>query len=75
MEGLLYERLPTGWEAVALPQADGSYLTDLQIDAYLVDLEFQYPTTLWALDAKGKRLWTTTDGKTWRLIPVVVDSG
>jgi hypothetical protein len=57
---------------VELPDADGAYLTDLKNDVVLTDLEFQYPTTLWVLDAKGKRLWTTTDGAEWRLIPVKV---
>jgi copper transport protein len=74
IDGQLYQRAPKGWEAVQLPDADGAYLTDLKNDVVLTDLEFQYPTTLWVLDAKGKRLWTTTDGAEWRLIPVTVGS-
>ena len=72
IDGQLYIRAPKGWETVPLPDADGAYLTDLKNDVVLTDLEFQYPTTLWALDAKGRRLWTTTDGEQWRLIPIQV---
>jgi copper transport protein len=72
IDGQLYIRAPKGWETVPLPGADGAYLTDLKNDIVLTDLEFQYPTTLWALDAKGRRLWTTTDGQQWRLIPIKV---
>ncbi|MEO8611150.1 MAG: copper resistance protein CopC [Chloroflexota bacterium] len=72
IDGQLYIRAPKGWETVPLPGADGAYLTDLKNDVALTDLKFQYPTTLWALDAKGRRLWTTTDGTQWRLIPIQV---
>jgi len=62
MSMILLTSAPEGWKAVALPNSD---------DAYLTALEFPYPTTLWALDAKGKRLWTSTDGENWRVVPVV----
>jgi photosystem II stability/assembly factor-like uncharacterized protein len=60
--GALYQLAGNEWAAIALPNAD---------DAYLTALEFQYPRTLWTLDAKGARLWSTTDGQQWTLIPVI----
>jgi copper transport protein len=65
ISGQLYRRAPKGWEVITLPNSDDSYLTGL---------EFQYPTTLWALDAKGKRLWTTTDAENWTMILVTINS-
>jgi copper transport protein len=72
VDGQLYRRSGSAWQTVALPDSDGAYLTDLKNDVVLTDLEFQYPTTLWALDAKGRRLWTTTNGDDWRMIPIKV---
>ncbi|GAB4516980.1 MAG: hypothetical protein OHK0046_23120 [Anaerolineae bacterium] len=38
---------------------------DLPADAYITDLAFQYPDTLWALDAAGARLFSTENGTSW----------
>lgn len=60
--GRLYVLAGSQWELISLPDADG---------AYLVSLEFQYPRTLWTLDASGNRLWSSEDGKKWELTPIV----
>jgi hypothetical protein len=43
--------------------------------AYLTDLGFQYPDTLWALDITGNRLWhkSQTDPQ-WQAVEIVVDN-
>ncbi len=54
--GQLYQQVGTGWEVVDIG-ASGEF--------YLTALEYQYPRTLWVLDAKGRRLWSTVDGQNW----------
>jgi copper transport protein len=61
--GGLYLQAGSKWDAISLPDSDG---------AYLDSLEFQYPRTLWVLDAKESRLWSTDDGKTWTLTRITV---
>ncbi len=54
--GRLYTPGANAWNALALPEADGVYITALAEE---------YPDRLWALDAAGARLFSTTDGQTW----------
>lgn len=61
--GGLYRLAGNQWDTITLPDSD---------DAYLTALEFQYPRTLWVLDARGARLWATTDGSHWTMTPIGV---
>lgn len=58
-QGRLYRREADTWGAIDFPE-----------DAYLIDMVFQYPASLWVLDAAGARLWRTQDGENWMLIPI-----
>lgn len=62
--GQLYRRAGGVWQPVAVP--DGGYLTAL---------EFQYPATLWALDAAGRRVLSSTDGAAWSALAVKIPLG
>jgi copper transport protein len=55
-QGVLYRLHEDAWDVVTLPDADGAVFTALAV---------QYPGTLWALDAAGNRLFSTTDGQSW----------
>ncbi|MEZ4668675.1 MAG: hypothetical protein R3E39_12255 [Anaerolineae bacterium] len=44
------------WNVINLPNSEGAHLTALA---------YQYPNTLWVLDAAGARLWSSEDGVTW----------
>lgn len=60
--GRLYRQFQNLWASIDLPESDGAYITAL---------EFQYPKTLWALDSKGSRLWSSFDGENWTQTAVV----
>ncbi|MBZ0283775.1 MAG: copper resistance protein CopC [Anaerolineae bacterium] len=62
--GNLYVLAGSQWTAIPLPDSENAYLTGLA---------FQYPRTLWTLDARGARLWSTTDGKNWTLTPITLN--
>jgi copper transport protein len=53
--GHLYILVGQSWARIDLPQSDTT----------LTALEPQYPNPLWALDARGARLWKSQDGKSW----------
>ena len=53
------------WAAINLPDAD---------DAQLTALAYQYPSTLWVLDAAESRLWSSTDGEMWQMMTVTTGS-
>ncbi len=59
--GALYQLKDDQWQAVALPDA---------ADAYFVTLAYQYPRSLWVLDAAGSRLWSSDDGTNWQKVDV-----
>lgn len=61
--GVLFRRAGVGWIDIGLPGEGQMFLTSL---------DFQFPNKLWVLDAQGARLWWTTDGENWTLVPVVV---
>lgn len=61
--GRLYRQAGSSWQRVDLPEAEG---------AHLVAMRFKYPDTFWVLDGAGRRLWSTSDGVNWLLMPVVV---
>ncbi len=61
--GVLYRRAGAAWIDIGLPGEGTSILTGI---------DYQYPDKLWVLDAKGARLWWTTDGDNWTMLPVVV---
>lgn len=61
--GSLYVLAGNEWTAIPLPDSENAYLTGLA---------YQYPRTLWTLDARGGRLWSTTDGKNWTLMPITL---
>jgi copper transport protein len=60
-QGKLYQLVGQSWGRIDLPQSDTT----------LTALEPQYPNPLWALDARGARLWKSQDGKSWS--PVIVN--
>ncbi|MBI5671035.1 MAG: copper resistance protein CopC [Chloroflexi bacterium] len=62
--GRLYVRAGGAWQPVDVPG-----------DGYLTALEVQYPATLWALDASGRRVLSSTDGTAWTAIPVKIPQG
>jgi copper transport protein len=48
-------------------------LLEFDSNAYIVDMEFQYPATLWALDAGQARLWKLIGGNSeWETISINV---
>lgn len=59
--GRLYLQAGNAWQEIELPDSEGAYLTDLA---------FQFPDTLWVLDSAGRRLWSTQDGKNWKITPL-----
>ena len=61
--GQIYTPASDGWQPLALPAAQGSYITALAE---------RYPSALWALDAGSSRLLTTVDGQTWTVTPIEI---
>ncbi len=59
--GMLYQLKNDQWQAITIPDA---------ADAYLITLAYQYPRSLWVLDAAGSRLWSTDDGSNWLKVDV-----
>jgi copper transport protein len=48
-------------------------LLEFDSNAYIVDMEFQYPATLWVLDAGQARLWKLIGGNLdWETLPISV---
>jgi copper transport protein len=61
-QGQVYSWLNSEWE-----------LLEFDSNAYIVDMEFQYPATLWALDIGRVRLWKLIAGMpNWTTIPISV---
>ncbi len=56
--GKLYRQTESDWQTVEIPDS---------MNAYLMDVAFQHPDTLWVLDSQGGRLWSTVDGESWQL--------
>ncbi|MBL8164123.1 MAG: copper resistance protein CopC [Anaerolineae bacterium] len=57
-QGRLYRMEAQGWVLVELPEM-GAY--------HLSWMAFQYPDTLWLLDSLGRRLWSSSDGRAWKV--------
>jgi copper transport protein len=62
--GILYRFASQLWRAVDLGVAD----------VYLTSLEIEPQGRLWALDAKGSRLWSTVNGEEWMETAVSIEN-
>jgi copper transport protein len=58
--GKLYVRAANEWQPV---QVEGTYFTSMI---------FQYPDTLWVLDAAETRLWSSMDGENWQMMEIIL---
>ncbi len=59
--GQVYRLAGESWERVTLTDDES---------AYFIALEYQYPHTLWAVDAEQRVLYSTEDGLKWRPLPI-----
>jgi len=59
--GALYLLKGDQWQAIAIPDSS---------DAYLTTVAYEYPRTVWVLDAAGSRLWSSDDGTHWQEVDV-----
>jgi copper transport protein len=62
-DGRLYRLAGRTWTPVNLPDANVNALAAIGT---------QYPGTFWVLDGTGRRLWSTTDGSNWTLVPIQI---
>ncbi len=52
--GRVFSYARTGWGEISLSQ-----------EGYITDLAYEYPDTLWALDARTATLWSSQNGVDW----------
>jgi hypothetical protein len=62
--GRLYRQRGVVWQPVDLPQSDGAYISAVTQ---------KFPDDLWVLDAAKSRLWHSTDGETWAIVPIEIE--
>lgn len=63
-DGKLFVQIGNEWAQVTPPET---------ADAYFTAMTVQYPQTLWLLDTKGERLWSSDDGQVWTITPISVE--
>jgi hypothetical protein len=62
--GRLYRQRSVVWQPVDLPQSDGAFISAITQ---------KFPDDFWALDAAKSRLWHSTDGETWAIVPIKIE--